>query len=278
MKRAIFSGILNAGLLCSFAVAANAQTPTSSNHAAHRAPKQAISFDVQIASTTMAENSTSIDMGADSWSVRGFNLRDLIAQVYEIDSRRVELPAIATANARYDVSLTLRPGDSDEDIQQRLRDAIEDKFNLNIAPISRTMDVYVITAPNGAGPALHQHRSGARTVSDDPSPQDFGRITYEEQVCPGITTGGITASMTSLPEFRRTLEPNMDRLMVDETHLNGSYDFKIAKYGSRDELFQIMREQLGLVVTPARRSVTILAVRPTQPTNHQPTNLEIGAL
>jgi uncharacterized protein (TIGR03435 family) len=283
MKRAIFSGILNFGIFCSFAVAANAQSPNQSNHAPRRAPKQAISFDVQIAPTTMAENTSSIDMGADSWKVRGFSLRDLIAQVYDIDPRRVDLPVSEASEARYDVSLTLRPDDSDEDVQQRLRDAIEDKFNLNVAPVSRTMDVYVITAPGGAGPALHLHRAGAqsavRTVSsEDSNPEGPGRITYEEQVCPGVSSGKISASMTSLPEFRRTLEPNMDRLLVDETHLNGSYDFKIAEYHSREDLFQIMRNQLGLVVTPARRNVTILSVRPAQPTIPQPSTLEIGTL
>jgi uncharacterized protein (TIGR03435 family) len=279
MKRAIFSGILNCGILCSFAITANAQSPNQSNHAPRRAPKQAISFDVQIAPTTMAEDSSSIDMGADSWSVRGFTLRDLIAQIYDVDPRRVELPTSEVSAARYDVSLTLRPDDSDEDVHERLRDAIQDKFKLSITPVSRTMDVYVITAPSGAGPALRLHSSGARTVSsEDSSPEGPGRITYEEQVCPGVSSGKISASMTSLPEFRRTLEPNMDRLLVDETHLNGSYDFKIAEYHSREELFQIMRNQLGLVVTPARRNVTILSVHPAEPTNVPSNNLEIGAL
>jgi hypothetical protein len=51
-------------------------------------------------------------------------------------------------------------------------------------------------------------------------------------------------------------------VLLDETHLSGIYDFKIGMYVNQDQLFQLLQAQLGLVVTPEQRSVTVLTVRP----------------
>ena len=56
----------------------------------------------------------------------------------------------------------------------------------------------------------------------------------------------------------------MDRLLIDETGLTGSYDFQIGNYGNEQELFQLLHEELGIVVTPEQRNVTVLTVRPAQ--------------
>ena len=137
------------------------------------------------------------------------------------------------------------------------------------------MDVYVLTAPNGPGAALHAHVSAARRgakallVSEssahdgaEMADADMEQITYLGKDCSGVSSGGILASAGSIGEFRRTLEPDLDRLLVDETGLKGSYDFAIGSYRNQEELFKQMHEQLGLVVTPAQRQVTMLKVRP----------------
>jgi hypothetical protein len=51
-------------------------------------------------------------------------------------------------------------------------------------------------------------------------------------------------------------------MVIDETKLQDSYDFEIGAYANKDELFKLLRDQLGIVVTPAQRKVTVLAVRP----------------
>jgi uncharacterized protein (TIGR03435 family) len=232
---------------------------------------------VQITPSTMAPGSTSIDVGADSWIVRGFDLRTLIAQVYDIDARRVDLPDSPAASARYDVTLTLPDGADADAIQQMLADALNKKFGLTITPETRTLDVYVLTAPNGPGPALHRHAASPRTarllkrasLSDDDLANDpladASRITYSGKECSGVAAGGISAIAATLPDFRRTLEPELDRLLVDDTHLGGSYDFQIGTYRSQQELFDLLRARLGVVVTPAQRSVTVLDVEPEKP-------------
>jgi uncharacterized protein (TIGR03435 family) len=99
---------------------------------------------------------------------------------------------------------------------------------------------------------------------DDPAStgnQDESRISYAGKECSGVAAGGISASAATIPDFRRTLEPELDRLLVDDTHLTGSYDFQIGTYRSQQELFELLRAQLGIVAAPTHRSVTVLAVR-----------------
>ncbi len=181
----------------------------------------------------------------------------MIAEIYHVDSRRIDLPDSADEGARYDVSLALPKDASDEAIDQTLQQALQKRFKLSITPQSRAMEVYVITAPHGAGPALHPHRAAAR----DEEPQ---QITVEGRICPGIFTGGISAVAGTISEFGRTVEPYFDRVLVDEANLAGSYDFHVGEFNSKEEFFQLLRDQLGLVVVPARRNVVVLSVRPAQ--------------
>lgn len=229
---------------------------------------QASAPAVRIAPTTLQANSTSIEIGEDRWSVRGFGLKSLIAQVFNVDERRVELTGAADEDSRWDVSMAI-PADADEDaVEQALKTALEHKFGLTITPESREMDVYVLSAPNGPGAALHRHGHGRATLvaaGDDEESDDAGQITYSGRDCSGVlSSGAIEASAGTIGEFRRTLEPDVDRLLVDETNLKGSYDFKLAGYSNQDELFQKMQQELGIVVTPTQRKVTVLTVRPAE--------------
>ena len=149
------------------------------------------------------------------------------------------------------------------------------------------MDVYVLSAPNGPGTGLHPHtftteNAGLqKLVADDAESQaageeigdasggGAGRITYMGKDCSGVSSGGITVEGGTLADFRRTLEPDLDRVLLDETNLDGSYDFRIANYANTDELFKLLQDQLGLVVTKEQRSVTVLSVRSTDPRTMQ---------
>jgi uncharacterized protein (TIGR03435 family) len=259
-------------LLCAIP-AAMAQGAFPAGHASRRPAAQELrpSERVHISPSALAPGSTSMQVGADSWSARGFDLKSLIAQIFEVDVRRVDFPDEAAAAARYDVTLSLTDDDGPEAVQVLLREALEKKFGLAITTQTRAMEVYVLTAPNGPGPALHLHRAPTRqgnslmkltsfdesdSASDDPQ-----QITYVGKDCSGVGSGGISVVAASISDFGRTLEPDLDRLLVDDTHLTGSYDFRIGSYRNQQELFQLMHDQLGLVVAPAQRTVTVLAVR-----------------
>ncbi len=75
----------------------------------------------------------------------------------------------------------------------------------------------------------------------------------------------ISAISSSMDDFRRALEDGLHRPVIDETGLDGYYDFKLAgETHSTDEFLSMLHEQLGLVVTSARRSIAMIDVRPLQ--------------
>lgn len=264
MKRAPISACLGVVLACGVAASAGAQGKAS--HPVRRpasAEGGGSSTDVQIVPSTLPAGNTSIDMGGDHWNARGYDLKTLIAQIYDVDLRRIDFPDGGAGDARYDVTLTL-PRDVDDDTMQRtLEDALERKFRLSITPESRTMDVYVLTAPNGPGAGLHPHGVGGAAMDAAEAATDGEEeIKFLGKKCDGVSSGGISASAGTLGEFRRTLEPDLDRLVVDETGLKGNYDFQIGNFTNEGALFKLLRDQLGILVTPAQRNVTVLTVRP----------------
>lgn len=202
----------------------------------------------------MPSGNTSLETGTNTWNARGFDLKTLLSQIYNVDPRRIDLPDTIDTSARYDLTASL-PEDADDDqMQQALITALDRKFNLTIAPESRPMDVYVISAPAGPGSQLHRHAS-----ADDES-----RITFMGKQCSGIASGGIAVSASTIADFSRTLEADLDRVLVDETRLPGSYDFQIPSYSDKNSLFQQLHDQLGLLVTPTQRNITVVTARPAE--------------
>jgi uncharacterized protein (TIGR03435 family) len=271
MKRAPISAV---GVVLAIAVATSAVAQSKATYQpsarAVRAAREISASEVHITSTTMKAGSTSIDVAGDHWVARGYDLKTLLSQVFDVDARRIDFANNGSTDARYDVTLQL-PREVDQDMMQSmLQGALERKFGVRIAAEQRTMDVYVLTAPSGPGVGLHPHRvagrAGLATLvaqgSNDAGSDDAGQITYFGKACSGVSSGGIAASAGSIGEFRRTLEPDLDRLLVDETHLTGSYDFKIGNYANENELFKLMHDELGIAVTPTQRQVTMLTVRP----------------
>jgi uncharacterized protein (TIGR03435 family) len=217
----------------------------------------------------MAPGSTSLDIGDDHWSARGFDLKSLIAQIDNIDPRQIVLPTSSGPPPRYDLSLTLPEPVSEEAVQHLLLDALRHQFHLTITLGHRTADVYVLSALPTPSRSLQAHRSAPASNSllkqaalEEPSDpaDDPQQITFVGKDCSGVGAKGIEATAASIAELRRTLEPDLDRLLIDETGLNGSYDFRIGGYTNQQELFQHLRADLGLAVTPAQRSIAVLEV------------------
>jgi uncharacterized protein (TIGR03435 family) len=273
MKRASIAAYLSYGLVFGIATAAIAQGSGSYStvRRTSRATQSNSMSQVHIAPTSMKPGSTSIETGADTWKARGFDVKTLLAQIYDIDVRRVDLPDDGNADARYDLTVSLPHEVEQDEMQHLLVSALEKKFGWTVSEESKALDVYVMSAPTGPGSELHRHLSAHRSVaklvaasSDDDAMDDAEQITYVGKDCSGVSSGGIAVSAGTIADFTHTLEPDLDRVLVDETKLAGSYDFQIGNYTNEQELFKLLHDQLGLVVTPAQRKVTVLAVRPAQ--------------
>ena len=259
MKRYTTPVGLSLALLFGVAMFAVAQSGSANRAASHLvgAGEGSLADRVHIAPTTMRANTVSVEKGSETWSARGCELKTLIAQIYDVDVRQVDLADNGDANGRYDLTVSLPKEVTQDEMQRLLVDAVQRKFSLDIKPEVRSMYVYVITAPNGPGNGLHP-KAATRGLSAE----DAGQILFAGRGGSDVAAEGISVTGKTISEFGRTLQPDLDRLLIDETKLTGVYDFQIGKYASEDELFRALKDQLGLVVKPVERKVTVLRVRP----------------
>jgi uncharacterized protein (TIGR03435 family) len=72
---------------------------------------------------------------------------------------------------------------------------------------------------------------------------------------------GMSATST-VPQLCEMLESTLDRPVIDETNLDGTYDLNIRTQAESGERFlHAVCDRLGLAATVARRNVTMLVVR-----------------
>src|ERR1700679_2263184 len=144
MTRAPISALLGFVLTAGFAASSAAQGKAAYQPVSRavRAAQEISASEVHITPTTAKSGSTSIDVADDHWIARGFDLKTLISQAFDVDARLVDIPDDGSTDARYDVTLRL-PHEVDQDMMQyMLQGALERKFGVKIAAESRTMNVY----------------------------------------------------------------------------------------------------------------------------------------
>jgi uncharacterized protein (TIGR03435 family) len=237
-------------------------------------PKFPPSYEVHItSSTTLGTTSAS---APDYWSVGGFDLKSIVAQAYGVDESRIDFRDAAAAGKRYDVALVLPQPEDHDAMMGRIQDDLKQKFNLKIASEHEAMEVFVVTAPYGPGPKLRpaEDSMGGGFVSSfgasfalpkgqKPTPETIEKAIEQQRASSGITMlGNISVSGVTIEDFCKVLEKGLDRKVVDETQLTGHYDFNVVRGDrTRDEFFDMLREQLGLALTPEQRDVPMLVVR-----------------
>lgn len=256
----------------------------ASRHRAHRHHTAPTTSQVEIAATTLAQGESTVDIGPSRWSVQGEDLRTVLAAVYGIDSSRIEIappparpgealeasmhpastaPLASTSPLadRIDISLPLSGAESDEQVQQTLRRAIEARFHVQLRFELRTVNAYILTAPTGAGPALVDARASLRRAAEslDATPM---QVTVSGQLCPDASTLAISAHAATLGALASALEDNLNAPVVDETHLAGRYNFQLTESTSREDLFRQLQAQLGITISQAPREVEVLTVQP----------------
>ena len=137
------------------------------------------------------------------------------------------MPASFDDGKTYDFALELPPqgGRATEVLQA----AVEKQFGISITRENRLMDVYVLTAPNGAGKLAPSAPSESHTSQ--------------------VRNGTLTAHAMSMPMLAQFLESPLvlNRPVLDETHLTGEYD--IEGNMIRGGAIQTLQE-FGLSLTP----------------------------
>jgi uncharacterized protein (TIGR03435 family) len=194
----------------------------------------------------------------------GFDLKAMIAEVYEIDPIRIDLPDSLNDGKRYDFALLLPKEESQQTINHLIQDGIKGQFRLTIAFEVRPMDVYVLTAPNGRVPALKVSRENSNGGSAGTlTVEGNGKVRTEdpdEVSRSGFSITGISVSDSNMESVCRSLERALGRIVIDDTQLRGDYSFQVRDAHTMDQLLQKLRDRFGLVLTPDQRDVKILVV------------------
>jgi uncharacterized protein (TIGR03435 family) len=174
-----------------------------------------------------------------SWSLSGATVRRAIAEIYEVSPLRVDFPAGLDDEKVYDFAVELPSEGGNR--TALLQAAFEKQFGISITREKRLMDVYVLTATNGPG----------KLIPSSPTEEHSVRVV----------NGHLMARAMDLPMLAQFLESPlvMNRPVLDETRLTGEYDIEgnMIRGGAIQTL-----QDLGLSVTPDRRTIEMIVVRP----------------
>jgi uncharacterized protein (TIGR03435 family) len=239
-------------------------------------------FGVHIAPTRKTPGEASDNGGDDYWALEGFDIKTALSKVFGsaeelFPEARIEMPSSFDPRERYDFLLVLTPNEGPEERHRLMQQGIETYFRVSVARESRPMDVYVMTAPNGQNPSIRDADQfdgggmGAASLefavpafdAESPTMESFQvRFPTLASLRKAVSVGGISVSNGTMEGFCHTLEEVLDRVVVDETGLKGRYDIELhGDPADFNELLRRLSEQLGLVLTPGRRDVTMLVVR-----------------
>ena len=134
--------------------------------------------------------------------------------------------------------------------------------NVQITPEARSTEVYVLTS-QGAGPALRPHT--------EPQGGGVGFLSFSVSTSLGNTASmfpmdGFSLSGMPAAMLASSLEEILGKPVVDETGLTEIHDIELrASIQNREAFIRALRDEAGLIVTPAQRDIQVLVVRPTSP-------------
>lgn len=135
----------------------------------------------------------------------GFDLKTMIAHLYDLDSARMDFPDALDDGKQYDFALLLPKEETQEKINQLIKDRIERQLHVEMVFETRQVDVYVLTAPNGQVTAL-------KVPAEDTIGGSSGSFTLEGKlvgdpskisVTAGALLTGINISDASMEDFSR---------------------------------------------------------------------------
>jgi uncharacterized protein (TIGR03435 family) len=183
-------------------------------------------------------------------SSSGATLSQLIADVYGVPAPRL-LVDFEPPEERYDVIVTSQGGLKNQ-IDAIRRQAIEAAFGLTAKHEQHDLDAYVLTVKDkeakGLRPTQAANNSGWQGGAG--------------------TRSGVNVDFKTIVQ---QLEPLLKQPVVDETGLNGRYDFELKwdqpapENSFPDSLIKALRDQLGIDATLAKRPIDILVVTRQQP-------------
>jgi uncharacterized protein (TIGR03435 family) len=213
--------------------------------------------------------------GMDYWKFADLTLKEVISEVYGLYGRnpaRIELPTALDTGERYEFSFVLPKPESADQIHRRFQQGLQDHFHLSSARETRLADVYVVSAVDGKKPPPVKSPADENSMGFHAG-SSTGSVGFHTEITgigslknfPAAVGLGAIRSVSvqgTADEFCRSLELTLDRPVVNETKLEGAFDFDVEASRSEDNDFlDRLRDRLGLVIAPAQRNVEMLVFR-----------------
>ena len=193
-----------------------------------------------------------------SSSSSGASLFDLASSIYGVTGPHLLLD-FPVPDEKYDLSIHSTRAGRDQ-VEPLRKAAIEAAFGLSAIQEKHDLDAYVLTVKNkeakGLRPTATANSSGWHNE-----------------------TGKISAANVNLGSLASRLEPLLKQPVVDETGMQGKYDYELkwdqpdANNPNADALIEAVRDQLGLELTLAKRPIDVTVVSQKQ----QPQRVQVNA-
>jgi uncharacterized protein (TIGR03435 family) len=156
------------------------------------------------------------------------------------------------------------------------RQGMQDYFHISPTRERRLMAMYVVTTAGGTPPeAKHEPTpDGASFIGMNLASirsRNGGDGDEDEGLERGFSLSevrNLSMSDGTMKLFCRNLEKSLDRPVVDETGLSGSYELSMKDYAypesapDKNDFQERLGEQLHLAITPAERNVEMLVFYP----------------
>jgi uncharacterized protein (TIGR03435 family) len=218
-------------------------------------------------SPAKSESGTLLSGGQDHWAALGFTLKGLLMEVYGVHECYLDLAPNLDTDVRYDVELVLPDTESRDQVIGRIQRAIGQQLRIDVSRQIRSMDVYVLTAPDEMTSAEGGVFASSWRMEDL---QDVDGIP---PTLADLQSGGaafVLQLVQHLPALGRGfahvgrfLPFSYGLLIVDEAERDGFHAIEISCMGRRtpEKLCQALWDDLGIVATRERQDVEMLVAR-----------------
>jgi uncharacterized protein (TIGR03435 family) len=148
----------------------------------------------------------------------------------------------------------LSPADQQERVNLMLRSLLEDRFHLSVKRSRKKVPCYRLIIAKGGPKILPSTSPGSDGQSNNSQPA-------------ALTTAHgwiVNREPMSFWAYQLSMQPDIDRMVVDHTGLTGNYRFRFSwessTNGAGESIFTALEEQLGLKLIPAHDFADVLII------------------
>jgi uncharacterized protein (TIGR03435 family) len=256
-------------------------------------PSAVPSFEVASIKPRVGEAVFGAPSSPDRFTYPDATLLDLIRWAHDLQGFQVEGGPEWVRADRFDVSAKAASPQPQTMMRQMLERLLRERFNLQSHVETRQLPLYHLRTARADARLGERMRPSSIDCAALIEASAVGSRTAGSSPPPCLWRVGITATIAtmmldgvSMPRFASLLQPMLQRVVVDETGLHGTYEIRLEfdadqlnvpfplpadtpAPASRDglSLFTALQDQLGLKVESARGPVNVLVIdsvdRPT---------------